>query len=69
MNERRLLPPERRTLTIEVRSDDTLILLAGFHECGGCIDWTSIPFSDFSQTLTRLDDLERFVNGKEPNDV
>jgi len=40
MNERRLLPPERRALKIEVQSDDTLILLAGFHECGGCIDWT-----------------------------
>ena len=64
MNERRLLPPDQRVLKIEVQSDGTLLLFAGFHERDGCVLWNAMPFSDFSQTLTCLDDLECFVIDK-----
>ena len=61
MNKRCPLPKELRKMQIEVRPDGKLVIAAGFHECGGYISWTAVPFSDFSQTLTCLNDLERFV--------
>ena len=57
----RLLPVELREMKLEVTSDGDLIILAGFYEKNGWIVWESIPFSDFSQNLTRFDDLERLV--------
>ena len=51
-------------MKIEVQSNGTFLLLAGFHERGGYISWTGVPFSDFSQTLTCIKDLERIVMDK-----
>jgi len=57
-----LLPREQRRIVIEERPDGTLLLIAGFHlDEEKYLHYTSIPFSEFSQTLTCLDDLERFV--------
>ena len=61
LRKRRLLPKELRQIEVEVLPGGKLVLLAGFHESADCVDWTSLPFSDFSQTLTCLDDLERLV--------
>ena len=65
LRRRNLLPKELREMKIEVRPNGQLAIVAGFHECGGYISWTAVPFSDFSQTLTSIEDLERIVLGSE----
>jgi len=63
LQKRSPLPKELREMKIEVRPDGQLVIAAGFHECGGYTSWTAVPFSDFSQTLTSIKDLERIVLG------
>ncbi len=58
---RTLLPPDQRTVAVEIRPDGTLVLIAGFHEKDGLLDYTPIPFSAFSQNLVCQDDLVRIV--------
>ena len=61
-SKRVLLPKDqRRRIGIVVGAEGELILQAYFHKEFGYITPTSIPFSDFSQTLTSFDDLERIV--------
>jgi len=64
LRKRSPLPKELRKMKIEVSPNGQLSIVAGFHECGGYISWTAVPFSDFSQTLTCIKDLERIVLGK-----
>jgi len=60
-----LLPKKQRRITVETRPDGQLVLVAGFHFTQEGKDrylyHTAIPFSEFSQTLTCLDDLECFA--------
>ena len=57
----KLLPRDQWTLGIEITPEGRLILLLGCRAKENYRHWQSIPFSDFSQNLTRLDDLERLV--------
>ena len=56
-----LLPPEERTLHIGHTSDGNLFIVAKFIEPADGIDGHAIPFSRFSETITSLADLERYI--------
>ena len=57
----KLLPRDQWTLGLEITPEGTLMLLLGCWTKENYRHWKSIPFSDFSQNLTNLDDLEGFV--------
>ena len=57
----KLLPRDQWMLGIEITPEGKLTLLLGFWAKENYWHWQSIPFSDFSQNLTCLDDIERFV--------
>ena len=48
-------------MKIEVIPDGKLFIIAGCLNNKGWMEHVSIPFSDFSQTMTKWDDLERFL--------
>ena len=57
----KLLPRDQWMLGIETTPEGKIILLLGCCVKENYRHWQSIPFSDFSQNLTCLDDIERFV--------
>jgi len=59
--EKRLLPKADRKFGIGATAEGLLVLEAVFYESNGVPIWTTIMFSDFSDTLTKTDDLERFI--------
>jgi len=56
-----LLPPEERTLAIGHTPDGELFLVAKFVKTENGIDGQAIPFSRFSETITSLADVERYI--------
>ena len=59
--EKRLLPKADRKFGIGATAEGLLVLEAVFYESNGVPIWTTVMFSDFSDTLTNSDDLERLV--------
>ncbi len=58
MNPKTLLPLDQRKIKIHVADDGELTLAVSFRSPNA---WRPIPFSDFSQTLTKMADLEAII--------
>lgn len=62
--ESKLLPPEKRAVKLGIGPNGELVLDATFYETGGWLENMLVRFSEFSETVACMDDLEKIVTAK-----